>query len=174
VPQVTIASDDPCAPDVRELLEAHLAFTRRSSPAEAVHALEADGLTEPGVTLFSYRRDGAVLGLAALRELDPGHAEIKSMHTAEAARGQGVGRALLRHLLAVARSRGYRRLSLETGSQDAFQAARLLYSSEAFTPCEAFGGYPPSEHSVFMTRPVCASCPASGKPLLGRRRPPSL
>ena len=154
MPEATIATDDPRAPDVRELLEAHLAFTRQTSPPEAVHALEADGLSEPGVTFFSYRCDGVLLGVAALRELDPAHAEIKSMHTAAAARGQGVARALLAHLIAVAGSRGYRRVSLETGSQDAFQAARLLYAGEGFTPCEAFGGYPPSEHSVFMTRPV--------------------
>ena len=154
MPEATIATDDPRAADVREPLEAHLAFTRRSSPPEAVHALEIDGLAEPGVTFFSYRRDGELLGVAALRELDQAHAEIKSMHTAETAREQGVARALLSHMLAVGRSRGYRRVSLETGSQDAFQGARSLYESEGFEPCEAFGGYPPSEHSVFMTRPV--------------------
>ncbi len=154
VPEATIATDDPYAPDVRELLEAHLAFTRGSSPPEAVHALEIDGLAEPGVTFFSHRLGGELLGVAALRELDPAHAEIKSMHTAAGARGRGVARALLSHLLAVARSRGYHRLSLETGSQSAFQAARALYASEGFTPCEAFGNYPPSKHSVFMTRRI--------------------
>jgi putative acetyltransferase len=149
---IAIASEDPRARDILKLLEAHLAFARENSPPEAVHALEVDGLTEEAVTFFSYRLDGELLGVAALRELDPVHAEIKSMHTTAAARGQGVGRALLAHLLAVARARGYSRVSLETGSQDAFGAARSLYATSGFAACEAFGGYPPSVHSVFMTR----------------------
>jgi putative acetyltransferase len=148
----SVSIEDPGAPDVRELLDAHLAFARAASPPEAVHALEADGLADPGVTFFSYRRDGELLGVAALRELDPGHAEIKSMHTAGAARGRGVGRALVEHLVGVARERGYQRLSLETGSQEAFAPARSLYSKAGFRECEAFGEYPSSPHSVFMTR----------------------
>lgn len=147
-----IAVEDPRLPDVIALLEAHHAFTRESSPPEAIHALEVDGLAEPGVTFFSYRLGGELLGVAALREIDPAHAEIKSMHTAAAARRRGVARALLENILAVADSRGYRRVSLETGSQDAFGAARLLYASAGFTPCGAFADYPPSEHSVFMTQ----------------------
>jgi putative acetyltransferase len=147
-----IAIEDPRAADVRELLEAHLAFARASSPPCAVHALEADGLAEPGVSLFAYRLDGELLCVAALRELDPAHAEIKSMHTARASRGRGIGRAMVAHLLEVARARGYGRVSLETGSQDAFAPARALYARAAFQQCDAFGGYGPSEHSVFMTR----------------------
>ncbi len=161
-----IAIEDPRAPDVLALLDAHLAFARETTPPEAVHALEVAGLAEPGVTLFSCRRSGTLLGIAALRELDPGHAEIKSMHTAASARGQGVARALLSHLLTVAQARGYRRVSLETGSQDAFGPARALYASAGFTPCAAFGDYPPSEHSAFMTRAVqgidLVESPASG------------
>jgi putative acetyltransferase len=147
-----IAIEDPRTTDVRDLLEAHLAFARESSPPDAVHALEVDGLAEPGVTFFSYRLDGELLGVAALRELDRADSEIKSMHTAAPARGRGVARALLTHLLEIARSRGYRRVSLETGSQDAFQPARALYESAGFARCDAFGGYPPSPHSFFMTR----------------------
>jgi putative acetyltransferase len=149
-----IAVEDPRAQDIAALLEAHLAFARRSTPPEAVHALEGDGLAEPRVTFFSYRRAGTLLGIAALRELDPAHAEIKSMHTAAHARGQGVAGALLAHLLEVARARGYRRISLETGAQDAFGPARSLYASAGFTVCDAFGGYPPSKHSTFMSRSV--------------------
>lgn len=154
MPEAAIAVDDPRSPDVLQLLAAHLAYARRSSPPEAVHALEAGGLADPRVKFFSYRVAGELLAVAALRELDPAHAEIKSMHTAAAARGQGIARALLSHLLAVARSRGCQRVSLETGSQEAFAAARALYASEGFTVCDAFSDYPRSEHSVFMTRPV--------------------
>src|SRR3712207_5784433 len=132
-----IAVDDPAAPDVRALIARHLEFARATTPPEAVFALDLDGLQEPGVTLFSYRVDGEVLGIAALKRLDDEHAELKSMHTAAEARGRGVGRALVDHIVAVARERGYRRISVETGSGAAFEAARTLYASAGFEPCEA-------------------------------------
>ena len=88
-----ISVDDPRAGDVRELLEHHLAFARSHSPPEDVHVLDIDGLLDPAVTLFSFRRGGELLAVAALRQLDGRHAELKSMHTARAARGRGVGRA---------------------------------------------------------------------------------
>jgi putative acetyltransferase len=152
VPEAVISIEDPRAADVRELLGAHLAYARANSPPEAVHALELDGLTEAGVSFFTYRSGGELLCVAALRELDPAHAEIKSMHTALEARGRGIGRAMLAKLLEIARARGYERVSLETGSQDAFAPARALYAQAGFQPCAAFGSYAPSEHSVFMTR----------------------
>ena len=143
--------DDPRADDVRALLERHLAFARATTPPEDVHALEVDALADPSVTFFSFRRDGEVLGVAALKRLDDEHAEIKSMHTAEAARGQGVARALLDHLLGVAREQGYRRVSLETGAGPAFAPARSLYASAGFAPCGPFGDYLPSPNSAYMT-----------------------
>jgi putative acetyltransferase len=153
-PTRTIAIDDPLAPDVRALLERHLAFAHETSLPEDVHALEADALAEPGVTFFSLREDGALLGIGALKELDPDHAELKSMHTAQEARGRGVARALVEHLIAVARHRGYRRLSLETGAGEAFAPARALYARAGFEPCGRFGSYPESPNSAYMTREV--------------------
>ena len=93
----------------------------------------------------------AVAGIGAIRRLDAEHAEIKSMHTAAAMRGRGIGRAVLGYLIGVARDRGCRRVSLETGSAEAFAPARALYASAGFEPCGPFGGYPPSPTSVFMT-----------------------
>jgi len=146
-----ISVDDPRSEDVRRLLERHLAFTSAQSPPEDCHALDVDGLLDPAVTFFSYRSDGVLLGVGALKRLDAGHAELKSMHTAEAARRQGIGRAMVDHLLEVARRRGYRRVSLETGSMEAFEPSRSLYARAGFTPCEAFGQYQPSRNSTFMT-----------------------
>jgi putative acetyltransferase len=151
VPEPQIATDDPTAADVRALLGRHLAFARATTLPEDVYALDVDGLLDPAVTFFSYRVDGQVLGVAALKRLDDHHAEVKSMHTAEEARGQGIARALVDHVLAVARERGYRRLSLETGSGPAFAPARALYASAGFTPCGAFGDYRPSPNSSYMT-----------------------
>lgn len=148
---LVIEADDPDAPDVRALLDRHLAFAHGNSPPEDVHALDSRGLQAADVTFFSARADGVLLGVGALRRLDPAHAEVKSMHTAEAARGKGVGRAMLEHLLAVARSRGCRRVSLETGTMAAFAPARALYVSAGFRPCEPFGPYFRSPNSVCMT-----------------------
>ena len=105
----------------------------------------------PALTLFSARLDGVLLGIGALRQFDPAHAELKSMHTASAARGRGVGRAMREHLLTVACSRGCTRVSLETGTIAAFAPARALYAGAGFEPCGPFGDYLPSPNSTFMT-----------------------
>src|SRR6185437_4611917 len=146
-----IAIDDPRAPDVRSLLATHLAFAHAPTPPEDRHALDVDGLCGPAVTFFSLRRDGVLLAVGALQRLDPEHAEVKSMHTVAAARGQGLGRAMIEHLIAVAREAGYRRLSLETGSMAEFAPARALYASAGFEPCEPFGEYRASPNSTYMT-----------------------
>jgi putative acetyltransferase len=151
VAEGTISTDDPRRDDVRALLERHLTYARATTLPEDVHALDVDALLDPTVTFFSYRVEEEVLGVAALKRLDDGHGEIKSMHTAEAARGHGIGRALVEHLLAVARGRGYRRVSLETGSGPAFAAARSLYARAGFAPCPPFADYPMRPTSSCMT-----------------------
>jgi putative acetyltransferase len=151
VDQFVIDVDDPGRDDVRALLERHLAFARAVTPPEDVHALELDGLLDPSVTFFSLRDDGRLLGVGAIKQLDPDHAELKSMHTAEEARRRGVGRAIVDHLLAVAAERGVSRVSLETGAMDAFAPARSLYASVGFVPCGPFGDYAESPNSAYMT-----------------------
>ena len=130
-----IAVDDPRKPDVRALLERHRAFALGQTPPEHSFALDAGGLLDPAITLFSIRVHGRLLGIGAIKRLGPEHAEIKSMHTAETARGRGIARAMLTHLLEVARAQGLRRVSLETGTTAAFAAARALYQSAGFVSC---------------------------------------
>lgn len=136
---------------MRALLARHMATMLAASPPEHAFALDSGGLLDPAITFFSFRADGGLLGVGALKELDREHAEIKSMHTAAAARGRGVGRAMLNHLLGVARARDYRRVSLETGTMAEFAPARTLYASAGFSACGPFGGYRPSEDNCFMT-----------------------
>src|SRR2546428_345267 len=124
---------------------------RETSPPEACHVLPIDGLRHPAVTLWS-ARDGELLGVGALKELASDHGEIKSMRTAPAALGRGVGRKILHHIVAEARSRGYRRLSLETGSTEPFAAALRLYESEGFVPCGPFAEYQDTPFTLFFTR----------------------
>ncbi|MGH2880836.1 MAG: GNAT family N-acetyltransferase [Solirubrobacteraceae bacterium] len=152
--ELDIAIADPRIEDVRGLVEHHLKFGRLHSPPHDAHALEVDGLLDPAVTLFSIRCRGELVAIGALKRLDDQHAELKTMHTFKHVRGQGVGRAMLDHLLAVARERGFERVSLETGAQDAFAPARSLYASAGFVPCEPFGDYHRSPSTTYMTMRV--------------------
>ncbi|MFE6970236.1 GNAT family N-acetyltransferase [Isoptericola sp. NPDC057653] len=155
---VIIAAETPGRADVRALLAEHLSDMHATSPAESVHALDLAALRVPSVTFLTARdTDDTLLGCGALSELDPvtGHAgglgEVKSMRTAAAARGRGVAGAVLGRLVDLARGRGYARVSLETGPQDYFAAARRLYARHGFVPCGPFGAYAPDPCSVFFT-----------------------
>jgi putative acetyltransferase len=148
---VRIEPDDPLRADVRELLDEHLAELRRTSPPESVHALEPTALTAPGVLFLTARADdGALLGCGALAPLPGGDAEVKSMRTTAAARGQGVAAAVLTELIARARTAGTRRLLLETGTQPFFEAAVRLYLRHGFAPCPPFAGYTDDPNSRYL------------------------
>jgi putative acetyltransferase len=147
-----IEIDDPEAPDVKALLEEHLRSMYELSPPESVHALEVGRLKADDITFWTARDGDALLGCGALKELDPSHGEVKSMRTISSMRRKGVGRSILSHILAVGRSRGYIRISLETGSTEAFRAAQKLYESFGFTYCGPFADYRPDPNSVFMTK----------------------
>lgn len=149
---LVIRRDDLQGDAIAALLSEHLAQMRAQSPPGSVHALDLAGLRAPEVQFFCAWRGDELLGCGALKRLSPAHAEIKSMRTAAAARRSGVARALLAHLMAAARAQGLTRLSLETGSQPAFEPARALYAAAGFAPCGPFEGYQPDPHSVFMTR----------------------
>lgn len=156
MPGLAIDLDDPRKPEIVALLQAHLDLMRQTSPPEHVHALDVDGLAVPAVSFYSLREDDLLLGVGALKELDSTHGEIKSMHTRSDQRGRGLGRMMLEHLLTTARSRGYERVSLETGTMDAFAPARDLYSSAGFEVCPPFGDYWVNEYSLCMTLSLVA------------------
>jgi putative acetyltransferase len=138
-------------PRVVALLDTHLTLAQAETARGSAHALDLSGLLAAGVTFWSAWEGDAVVGIGALRQLSAEHGELKSMHTAEAARGRGVGSALLRHIMATARTRGMRRLSLETGSWAYFLPARALYARHGFVECGPFGDYREDTNSVFMT-----------------------
>jgi putative acetyltransferase len=138
-------------PRVVALLQIHMTRALRETARGSGHALDVAGLRAPGVTFWSAWEEDAVVGVGALRRLSAEHGEIKSMHTAEAARGRGVGSAMVRHIIAAARAMGMTRLSLETGSWDYFLPARALYARHGFVECGPFGDYWEDPNSVFMT-----------------------
>lgn len=139
-------------PEVAALLREHLDEAQRNSPPESVHALDLDGLRAPEVTFWSAWFGADLAGCSALKELDPRHGELKSMRTAAAQLRKGVAAALVEHMLGVARARGYRRLSLETGSSEVYAPARALYTRFGFELCPPFADYPNDPNSLWMTR----------------------
>ena len=146
-----IEIDDLTRPAIHALLNEHLQNMYELSPPESVHVLDLDKLRKPEITFWTAWEGTELVGCGALKELDRTHGEVKSMRTPSHRRRAGVGRAILRHVIDVARSRSYKRLSLETGSMDAFIPAQKLYESFGFTYCGPFGDYVEDPYSVFMT-----------------------
>jgi putative acetyltransferase len=145
-----IRIDDLSGRAVHALLEEHLRSMHEISPPESVHALDLESLRAPEITFWAVWNGSDLLGCGALKELSPRHGEIKSMRTALAHRRQGVARAVLTHIINEARRRSYTRLSLETGSMEAFVPARKLYESFGFKYCPPFGDYIDDPNSIFM------------------------
>ena len=145
-----IEIDDLSRPAVHALLQEHLENMFELSPPENVFALDLSKLKTPDITVWTAWNEQELLGCGALKQLSTTHGEIKSMRTPAAARRRGAGRAILKHIISVARSRNYDILSLETGSHPAFGAAHHLYRSHGFVPSGPFGGYVADPHSVFM------------------------
>ena len=142
--------DDLTRPEVIQLLEEHLDDMYAVTPAESVHALDLEALKVPEIVFWSAWEDTELVGCGALKSLGEGDYELKSMRTTAAARGRGIATALLRHLLAEARTRGGRRVLLETGTEDFYAPARRLYAGNGFTERPPFGSYLLDPNSVFF------------------------
>ncbi len=147
-----IEIDDLTRPQIHALLNEHLQNMHELGPPESVHALDLDKLRQPGITFWSAWDGEQLLAIGALKELDASHAELKSMRTPKALRGRGAGRAILAHIMQVAQERGYRRVSLETGTVEAFMPAHRLYESVGFSSCGPFAGYAEDVNSAFMSK----------------------
>ena len=149
---MNIVNGDLSHPAVKALLAEHMRGMVEHSPPGSIHSLDLRGLRSPNISFWTAWADQDLLGCAALKELDTRHGEIKSMRTARKHLGKGVAAELLRHIITVARDRGYRRLSLETGSGPAFEPAHALYQKFGFEFCGPFHEYRPDPFSRFMTR----------------------
>ncbi|EST11346.1 GNAT family N-acetyltransferase [Sporolactobacillus laevolacticus] len=147
-----IKRDDLTGTQVIGLIREHLQGMEKNSPKESIHALDLDALRKPEITFWSAWDGEELLGCGALKELDDQHGEVKSMRTSSAHLRKGVARQILQHIIEVATQRGYQRLSLETGSMDAFEPARKLYANLGFHFCQPFSDYKADPNSVFMTK----------------------
>ena len=139
-------------PELAPLFAKHLTLMRATSPACSVHAMEPQQLVDAGVRFFVIRTDDQPVAMGALKPLAAQHGEIKSMHVVESARGRGLAGVVLESIMQSARDAGMTRLSLETGSQAGFFAARAFYTRAGFELCPPFDAYTEDRHSIFMTR----------------------
>ena len=149
--QVEIREDDPRRSQAAKLLREHLEDMAAHSPPESIHALDIDALRSPDITFWTAWERRELLGCGALFELDRQHGEIKSMRTAKGHLRKGAASGMLQHIIGEAERRSYTRLSLETGSMEAFAPARALYTSYGFAFCGPFANYVLDPNSVFMT-----------------------
>lgn len=148
---IDIVIDDLSNPEVIAFLNDHLQHMIEVTPAGCVHALDIEALQKPGITFWSVWEESILVGCGALKEVNSNEAELKSMRTAPSHLGRGVASYLLEYILSEAKGLGYQRVSLETGSYDAFVPARNLYSKFGFRYCEPFSDYIENPNSVFMT-----------------------
>jgi len=146
-----IARESPLGADLGLLMTRHTADMHADTPPESIHMMDAGALAIPEVQFYVLREAGVPVAMGAIKRIDEGHAEIKSMHVLAEARGRGLSKRMLDHLVAEARAAGFARLSLETGIQPTFVAARALYAGAGFAACPPFEGYHDDPNSVFMT-----------------------
>ena len=151
-PEPTLAAESPLAPDLTLLFERHTRDMHADTPPESIHMLPREDLVDPAIRFLVLRDGGRPVGMGAIKRIGPDHAEIKSMHVLAERRGQGLSRLMLQALVAEAQAGGLTRLSLETGAQDSFRAARALYAGAGFAECGPFEGYGADPNSVFMSR----------------------
>jgi putative acetyltransferase len=149
---LAIAEEHPLTPDLALLFDRHTADMHAETPPESIYMMDKGALAAPGIRFFVLREDGGPLAMGALKRIDGSHAEIKSMHVLAEARGRGLSKRMLDHLVAAARADGFSRLSLETGIQSTFIAARGLYERAGFAECGPFGDYVMDPNSVYMTK----------------------
>lgn len=149
---VTITAESPLSPDLDLLFARHVQAMHADTPPESIHMLPRGELASPRITFLVMREAGEPVGMGALKRLSGSGGEIKSMHVLAERRGQGLSRLMLQALVAEARAGGMTRLSLETGAQDSFRAARALYAGAGFAECGPFEGYGADPNSVFMSR----------------------
>ncbi len=148
----TISLESPLGTDLALLMRRHTADMHADTPPESIHMMDAGALASPGIWFFAMREEGQPIAMGAFKRIDDTHAEIKSMHVLAEVRGRGLSRLMLEHLMDAARAEGFVRLSLETGVQPTFTAARALYENAGFETCPPFEGYWDDPNSVFMTK----------------------
>ena len=150
--EIVVAIEESLTDELAQVLQAHWLFCTSSTPIEHVYALNASKLFTPDITVFGARIDGELVGVGAMRKLDHHHAELKSMHTLAKSRGIGIGKAMVAQIEEFAKNNGVYRMSLETGTNEAFRPARELYKSLGYESCDAFGDYVLSEDNMCMTK----------------------
>ena len=149
---ITITKENPVGADLTLLFERHTADMHADTPPESIHMMDSSQLAIPQVHFFVARELGVPVAMGAFKTLSDHEGEIKSMHVLAEARGRGLSKTMLTHVETQARALGLTRLSLETGVQPMFVAARALYAKSGYALCGPFEGYTEDPNSLFMTK----------------------
>jgi putative acetyltransferase len=149
---IAIRIDDLSSSESQSIVREHLTGVIALTPIESVHALPLDKLKQPNITFWTAWIGHELCGCGALKKIDATHGEVKTMRTRAKFLRKGVGQAVLSHIINHATETGIKRVSLETGSSEAFMAARAMYLKNGFVICGPFGDYKLDPHSVFMTK----------------------
>ena len=139
-------------PEVNKLLTKHFVELRAASPEGSAHVLDIPGLKVPSIKFWSLYYHDKLMGCGALKFLEEGHGEFKSIRIHDDFRKKGHGIIVINHLISEAKKLDIKRLSIETGAGDFFIPARKLFKSCGFEPCEPFAHYKEDVNSVYLTK----------------------
>lgn len=149
--ELILALESPLTEDLELLFQRHTQDMHADTPPESIHMMPRETLVHPDIDFFVLRDGGRPVGMGAIKRIEDGHGEVKSMHVLTEERGRGLARLLVDRMIDSAQARGYARLSLETGTQEMFLPARKLYERAGFVECGPFADYRLDPYSVFMT-----------------------
>ena len=139
-------------PEVNELLSKHFIELRKASPEGSAHVLDIPGLKVSSIKFWSLWEDDKLVGCGALKFLDKGHGEFKSIRVHDFYRGKGNGIKVIKHLIEEAKKLNIKRISIETGAGKFFEPARKLFQKCNFKPCEPFAHYKEDINSLYLTK----------------------
>jgi putative acetyltransferase len=138
-------------PEVNEMLVKHFIELRSVSPKGSAHVLDIAGLKHTTIKFWSLWEDNRLMGSGAIKFLDKGHGEFKSIRVNDKFRKKGNGIKVVNHLIDEAKKLNVKKLSLETGAGIFFNPARKLFNQCGFKPCEPFSHYKKDINSVYMS-----------------------
>ena len=139
-------------PEVNELLKKHFIELRAASPEGSTHVLDIPGLKVSSIKFWSLWEGDNLLGCGALKFLEKGHGEFKSIRIHDNFRNKGNGIKIVKHLIEEAKKLNIVKLSIETGAGKFFEPARKLFKRCNFEPCEPFAHYKNDINSIYLSK----------------------
>ncbi|MDY8109782.1 GNAT family N-acetyltransferase [Fulvimarina sp. 2208YS6-2-32] len=126
---------------------------RPVAPRKYRFGLNFEEMTRRDFKVFVCRNsEGEAVAMGTLKTHPCGTGEVKRMYTDPALRRRGLARKILKAIIDSAMARGMTRLVIETGAQEEYRPARILYESFGFTPCDTVLDYAVTDHSRYYEK----------------------